>query len=54
MHNYHSADVNATNISTGWTACHAAAIRGHGKVLLYLMEQQPDLSLKDTMGRYYF
>lgn len=46
-----SADVNCTNRGTGWTPCHCAAFQGHGKVLMCLMEEKPDLTAKDNAGR---
>lgn len=47
-----SVNVNATNRGTGWTACHCASFQGHGKVLMYLMQYQPDLNIEDSMGRW--
>lgn len=53
MHTYTlSANVNVTNKGTGWTPCHCAAFQGHGKVLLQLMQHSPDVSIKDSLGRY--
>lgn len=46
-----SANVNCTNKGTGWTPCHCAAFQGHGKVLMHLMEEKPDLTAKDNAGR---
>lgn len=50
-HYFLRADINATNSGTGWTACHCAAFQGHGKVLMYLIQYQPDITIQDTMGR---
>ena len=47
-----SVDINGTNRTTGWTALHCAAFQGHGKVLLYLTQHNPNLTLQDSMGRY--
>ena len=46
-----SADVNVTNKGTGWTPCHCAAFQGHGKVMLYLSQHKPDVTMEDLLGR---
>ena len=45
------ADVNATNKGTKWTPLHCAAFQGHGKVIMRIMDKNPDLVLKDNQGR---
>ncbi|XP_005108004.1 delta-latroinsectotoxin-Lt1a [Aplysia californica] len=45
------ADINACNSGTLWTALHCAAFQGHGKVIMTLMDRQPDLYKVDTQGR---
>ncbi|CAH1800241.1 unnamed protein product, partial [Owenia fusiformis] len=45
------ADVNATNGGTLWTPLHCAAFQGHGKVIMRLMEKQPNLTLRDNNER---
>ncbi|KAK3082997.1 hypothetical protein FSP39_011184 [Pinctada imbricata] len=45
------ADVNACNKGTLWTALHCAAFQGHGKVIMKLMEANPNITLKDNQGR---
>ena len=44
--------MNGTNKGTGWTPSHCAAFQGHGKALLYLVQYQPDVTIRDSMGRY--
>ena len=44
--------MNGTNKGTGWTPCHCAAFQGHGKALLHLIQRQPDVTIRDSMGRY--
>ena len=51
MNYVYSADLNATNKGTGWTPVHCAAFQGHGPVLLKLLNEAPDLSIKDNRGR---
>lgn len=46
-----NVDINGTNRTTGWTALHCAAFQGHGKVILYLTQHSPNLTLQDSMGR---
>lgn len=45
------ADVNLANRRSLWTPIISAAFQGHGKVIMKLMEYNPDLSLKDSQGR---
>jgi len=45
------ANVNVANYGSKWTPMHCAAFQGHGKVIMYLMEHSPDLSLQDSQGR---
>lgn len=45
------ADINACNKGTQWTALHCAAFQGHGKVIMKLMEHNPNVELKDNQGR---
>ncbi|XP_020629069.1 ankyrin repeat and SOCS box protein 3-like isoform X1 [Orbicella faveolata] len=45
------ADVNACNRGTNWTALHCATFQGHGKVVMSLMNHNPDLSIRDNLGR---
>ncbi|XP_062586465.1 ankyrin repeat domain-containing protein 49-like isoform X1 [Saccostrea cucullata] len=47
----HGADVNICNKGTQWTALHCAAFQGHGKVIMKLMEHNPNTELKDNQGR---
>eukprot|EP01147_Barroeca_monosierra_P005980 gene5980-7337_t len=44
------ANVNAQNQNNKWTALHAAAIQGHGKVVFSLFEYKPDTSILDARG----
>ncbi|XP_015762625.1 PREDICTED: ankyrin repeat, SAM and basic leucine zipper domain-containing protein 1-like [Acropora digitifera] len=45
------ADINACNRGTNWTALHCATFQGHGKVIMTLMEHNPDLTIRDNLGR---
>ena len=45
------ADVNLANRRSMWTPIISAAFQGHGKVIMKLMEFNPDLTLKDNHGR---
>ena len=45
------ADVNLANRGTLLTPIHSAAYQGHGKVIMKLMEYNPDVTLKDNEGR---
>nr|XP_006817994.1 PREDICTED: protein phosphatase 1 regulatory subunit 16A-like [Saccoglossus kowalevskii] len=45
------ASVNCCNSGTGWTALHCAAFQGHGKVIMKIMDHNPDLTLRDDKGR---
>ncbi|XP_072015915.1 cyclin-dependent kinase inhibitor 2A-like [Amphiura filiformis] len=47
----HDADLNASNSGTLWTPTHCAAFQDHGKVIMKLMEYQPDIMLQDSRGR---
>lgn len=47
----HNADVNVRNNGTLWTPMHCAAFQGHGRVIMFLMENKPDLTLADSLGR---
>lgn len=46
------ADINACNRGTNWTALHCATFQGHGKVVMLLMNHNPDLLIRDNLGRY--
>ena len=46
-----SADINVQNTGTKWTPLHCAAFQGHGPVIMILMAQQPNLTLKDAKAR---
>ena len=46
------ADINCANATTGMTPCHCAAIQGHGRVLMTLLEHSPNLVAKDSQGRF--
>jgi len=48
---FYSADINLANKGTLWTPLHSAAFQGHGKVIMKLMEHNPDLTMKDNQGR---
>lgn len=45
------ANINLCNKGTQWTPLHCAAFQGHGKVIMKLMDHNPDLTLKDNQGR---
>lgn len=45
------ADINACNRGTNWTALHCATFQGHGKVVMSLLNHNPDLSIRDNLGR---
>lgn len=45
------ADINACNCGTNWTALHCATFQGHGKVVMTLMDHNPDLTIRDNFGR---
>ena len=45
------ADINACNRGTNWTALHCATFQGHGKVVMTLMNHNPDLTVRDNLGR---
>ncbi|XP_065911914.1 ankyrin repeat domain-containing protein 39-like isoform X2 [Dysidea avara] len=47
----HRANINCANVSTGMTPCHCAALQGHGRVLMTLLEHTPNLTAKDSQGR---
>ncbi|KAK2162333.1 hypothetical protein LSH36_100g05037 [Paralvinella palmiformis] len=47
----HGADINVQNTGTKWTPLHCAAFQGHGPVIMILMAQQPNLTLKDAKAR---
>ena len=49
---YHRADIDCANATTGMTPCHCAAIQGHGRVLMTLLELTPNLVAKDSQGRF--
>eukprot|EP00049_Salpingoeca_infusionum_P027590 m.33291 g.33291 ORF g.33291 m.33291 type:complete len:184 (+) comp9605_c0_seq1:99-650(+) len=44
------ASINQQSVCNGWTAAHAAAVQGHGKVLFVLLSHNPDLTLKCSKG----
>ena len=48
---FSSADINASNSGTLWTPTHCAAFQDHGKVIMKLMEYQPNVTLQDSKGR---
>ena len=48
---YYRVDINCANATTGMTPCHCAAIQGHGRVLMTLLEHAPNLAAKDSQGR---
>ena len=33
------------------TPCHCAALQGHGRILMTLLEHSPNLVAKDSQGR---
>lgn len=45
------ANINSTNNGTLWTPLHCAAFQGHGRVIMTLMEHQPDIHKVDSEGR---
>ena len=45
------ANINCVNVSTGMTPCHCAALQGHGRVLMTLLENAPNLTAKDFQER---
>ncbi|XP_070189832.1 ankyrin repeat-containing protein DDB_G0279043-like [Littorina saxatilis] len=47
----HGANISLGNKGTQWTPLHCAAFQGHGKVIMYLMDYNPDLFAKDSQGR---
>ena len=48
---FNRADVNLPNRRSLWTPIISAAFQGHGKIIMKLMEYNPDLSLTDNQGR---
>jgi len=44
--------VNLPNKGTLWTPLHSASFQGHGKVIMKLMDYNPDVTLTDNQGRY--
>ncbi|XP_063405232.1 serine/threonine-protein phosphatase 6 regulatory ankyrin repeat subunit B-like isoform X1 [Mytilus trossulus] len=45
------ANINLCNKGTQWTPLHCAAFQGHGKVIMKLMDHNPEMTLKDSQGR---
>jgi len=45
------ANINACNRGTNWTGLHCATFQGHGKVVMTLMNHNPDLTIRDNFGR---
>lgn len=45
------ADIDACNRGTNWTALHCATFQGHGKVVMLLMNNNPDMTIRDNLGR---
>jgi len=48
-----SADVNAVNKGTNWTALHCAAFQGHGPVVLSLLRAGSSTDVLDSQSRYF-
>lgn len=46
-----NVDVNRGNGTSGWTPLHAATFQEHGKVVMYLLENQANPNAQDVKGR---